>query len=315
MWIKSLNLNDTFVPVIGYVKIGAKGDKITTSTGKQFRKPIRLDHFIVTTLEIQNDNFLLDPIALEDYGEAPIQIPIVLPGKTIQEVFDTFFAYYTASGLICIGDGETASRYSQEKAAEITVSCDPSTCPYYQKGLCKPHGELNMYLRTGENFELVRLGGVYQFKTTSWSTIYSLMNSIQTVSKVVGEDLYKTPLWLVFARKTIRNANGEFRSVPVVRVELYNDVNKTVPLGGVSSEQGDLVEEETVEEVKTVPASFNVEKEEEKAEEETKEAKPEKKTTKKKSKKTTRKKKAAKEEPVEAEAEAVTVPEDDLPPF
>ena len=40
----------------GKIKIGCKGDEITSSKGTQFRPPKRLDHFIITTTEKDASN-------------------------------------------------------------------------------------------------------------------------------------------------------------------------------------------------------------------------------------------------------------------
>jgi len=217
---------DFYLPIVGQVKIGEKGTEKTTARGAKYRAPVQLPYFLITTQEKEENSVVPDIEMMDYYGAefnedgsvatGPTRLPIALALPDFKESFDTFYAYYDKARLLCKSDGETAYMYNEKLGDYVETACNPDICQNMKSGRCKLHGSLYFYLRTGEDFRDVQVGGVYVFRTTSKSTIYSLINSAYDIVRVSGDkNLAKLPLWLVYGRKTISTAEG-LRQVPTI---------------------------------------------------------------------------------------------------
>src|SRR5215472_5520100 len=95
------------LPERGKIKIGMKGDMITSSRGNDFQPPMKLDHFLVTTLERgQDGNFLIDEEFHRRFGPEPKEIPIRLLYDDVNLNFLTRYACFLGRTLWCSGDGD-----------------------------------------------------------------------------------------------------------------------------------------------------------------------------------------------------------------
>lgn len=203
---------------IGNIKIGTKGEKRSSARGGDYRPPLRLGHFLVTTLEVKNGVYTPDEQALRDYGAEPKDLPILLPFPRVDQCLITSYSCFNNQRRFCYGDGEVAFRFNESTNGYSQLVCDPNTCPYYQKGVCKPYGMLKVYLRTGPEFSQIRGGGLFVFRTTSWTSLFSLHNSLYDIQRLVGsENLMGVPLWLRYTFHTIKGT--EMRTVPNVIFE------------------------------------------------------------------------------------------------
>lgn len=180
----------------GKIKIGKKGAKKSSSKGTEYREAIKLDYFIITTLERDvQDNFKIDSAAMKDLGKEPTQLPIELLFDDIELNFPTCYAMYSQKdGLLCRGDGETAITAKQEN-----IVCNPDTCPHAQNKNCKPSGILSCRLP-----HLKTLGGVYKFRTHSWNSIKNILASLQYLATLTGGVLAGLPLELRTEKKPTR---------------------------------------------------------------------------------------------------------------
>jgi len=217
---------DHYLPIVGQVKIGEKGEEKTSARGNKFRAPVQLPYFLITTLEKEDNSVVPDMEMMEYYGaefdddgnllQGPTRLPIALPFPKFTDSFETFYAQYDKNQLLCRSDGETAIMLDKKTNEYVEMACNPDICQNFKNGQCKLHGNLHFYFRTGENLGDVQVGGVYVFKTTSMSTIYSLNDSAYDIARVLGDDnLASVPLWLVYGRKTI-NTSGGIRTVPAI---------------------------------------------------------------------------------------------------
>src|SRR3954464_7329989 len=99
------------LPERGKIKIGKKGPVRQSGGGRDFQPPVKLDHFIVTSLTRGEDgNFLPDKAIMDKLGPKPTEIPIRLIYDDPTLNFPTRYACYIGRALWCSGDGEVAVR-------------------------------------------------------------------------------------------------------------------------------------------------------------------------------------------------------------
>jgi recombination directionality factor gp3-like protein len=168
--------------VIGYIKIGKKGELKKSINSLEFRQPKKLDHFEIVTREVdESDNFKSDAEMMKILGNKPTDIQIMFQYDQIDLNFPHFLAAYKGSKLYCRGNGDKAIRDGKE------IICDPLTCPIYQrkegdkKIQCKPQGKLYAILPQKN-----MIGGVFAFKTTSWESIRNIISSLELISTMTG---------------------------------------------------------------------------------------------------------------------------------
>jgi len=176
----------------GKIKIGIKGQMITSKKGTQFRPPQKLDHFVVTTMDkSEDDDFAQDPYLMSKYGDKCREIPVRLPYDDPSLNFPTSLAYYDSSACKCRGDGELAITSEGQ-----IIPCDPITCKYAQEKKCKPYGVLSVILDDAPT-----VGGVYKFRTTGWNSINNLLSSMELIRGLTNGLLAGLPLMLTLTPK------------------------------------------------------------------------------------------------------------------
>ena len=202
--IKGLALNP---PERWKIKIGRKGAERKGKSGKMYRLPEKLDHFIITTTEkdakgdYHIDSNLLKLLGRERNkdGNAVVIGPFMFMFNDIPLNFYTAHAYYTSQKCICRGNGETAIRHSYDKDGKPTgqenIPCDPETCPFAggakDNKLCKPNGILSMMPMNADV-----MGGVAKFRTTSWNSVIAIMTQLRMFWALTGGNLVGIPFCL-----------------------------------------------------------------------------------------------------------------------
>ncbi|WP_094226948.1 recombination directionality factor [Methanolobus psychrotolerans] len=176
----------------GHIKIGIKGKTTTSGKGKQFRPPQKLDHFVITTMQKENDDFVEDTAIMAKLGPNCTEIPVILLYDEPSLNFFTSLAHYDSAQCQCRGNGEIAV-----KADGTQIPCNPDTCDYALHKLCKPNGVLSVVLQ-----DAPRVGGVWKFRTTGWNSIRNLMSSIEFIHGMTGGRLAGLPLMLTLQPKT-----------------------------------------------------------------------------------------------------------------
>lgn len=217
----------------GKIKIGKLGDARRTRGGKEWRPPVKLDHFIITSTrrdpsgDLHVDETLM--AALVDGGHADPDgkvrsIPIVLHSDDIDEIFPTNLALYAGKALACSGDGETAKRYNFDKATrkrlptfkECACPCPYYTNPQNDHQKCKPHGDLRCsIILPGHGVA----GSVYRWRTTSAISINRMVGSLRQIQELTGS-LRGLPLLLRLSE--VETTHGQ--PVYVCHVELRESV-------------------------------------------------------------------------------------------
>lgn len=142
--------------------------------------------------------FVHDFDAIEQHGPSPAEIDVVF---LTEQNFDASFQMWSASKLLCEGDGRNARRRIEmgtageekrladgarsrgESFFPILDGCFARGCsfPRGDKPACKPHGRLY--------FQLVhspRIGGACQFDTTGYRSIAQLSSSLEQIRSITG---------------------------------------------------------------------------------------------------------------------------------
>jgi len=217
----------------GKIKIGEKGEIKTSSQGKQFPLPRKLDHFLITTMQRDAAGRLMPDAALmarlKPEGGKLTEIPVRLLYDDIDLNFPTRYACYKGSRCWCSGDGETAQRLTGEngKYQEVPCPCE-RVDPYYQgQDRCKILGTLQVLIEDTD-----RIGGVWKFRTTSWNTVNAILSSLALIKTITGGPLAGIPLHLVLSPKTVTvPTTGQNMVVYVVSLEYWGQEQALADLG------------------------------------------------------------------------------------
>jgi len=207
---------------IGRIAVGEKGGR--SKSGKT-RLPTKLDHFIFTTLDKdEDDGYIRDAGMMAAFGDKCTEIPIRLLYNDIELNFPTFYAKYTRSGIKLRGDGENWTVYNVDANGNGTREevFDPNN----ERGFLddpdvKPHGILTVLVE-GQN----SVGGVFKFRTTSWNSINNILSSLALIKNMCGMLTY-IPLKLVYRRKEVQPEGMAHKTwIPVVSVEFRGTIEE-----------------------------------------------------------------------------------------
>lgn len=211
------------LPERGKIKIGRKGPKRKSSGGKEFSPPVKLDHFIITTMARDaDDNFVPDVDLMQAIAEKTGQdakrltrIPIRLLYNDPALNFVTRYAAYKGKTRFCSGDGEVGSRLGQDGSyASCPCTCERLDQDYNGKPKCKINGNLSVLIDGAAG-----IGGVHKFRTTSFNSVDGLAGSLQFISQITGGHLSNLPLDMVVSPKQVTAPNGSQQTVHIVGLE------------------------------------------------------------------------------------------------
>lgn len=223
------------LPERGKIKIGAKGDARATRQGNTFQPPIRLDHFLITTLERgPDDNLLRDEQMHERFGDKPTELPVRLLYDDPELNFISRYACYKGRTLWCSGDGETAQRLTKDGKDhfEIACPCILSSPTYEPKApgdepKCRMNGALSVIIDGASG-----LGGVWKFRTTSYNSIVGIISSLGFIATVTGGILANIPLLLRLQPKQgVHPITGNPVSIHFVTLEFPGTMDELLNLG------------------------------------------------------------------------------------
>ena len=197
----------------GKIKIGALGAERTSASGRTWRAPRKLDHFLVTKTSRDNagdlevDRVIMDALPKDEDGKCRA-IPVQLPFDGVEENFATSYVLYAGRSLGCSGDGVVAIRRIDRKGEKLRdperVRC---TCPALEKGKCKPNGRLSVII----DLPGVRtLGAAHVWRTTGVVSISGTLASLRSMHAALKGQLSGVPMWLKM--REIQHAKGNFWS-------------------------------------------------------------------------------------------------------
>ena len=183
-------------PVIGRITIG----KLVCKNDKWL--PEKDDSFTLTTQVKTRGDWLLHPLH-QQYSETVTNnkiraIPVrVLFNDTDLNLRAEYSAFDRHTGRpLCVGNGETAKRVSQEGIDEQACH-GPERCQFAQQFGCKLYGRLNVQV-DGQNDEL----GSFIFRTTGYNSVRTLAARLQYFHAVSGGLTRYLPLMLRLRAKS-----------------------------------------------------------------------------------------------------------------
>lgn len=164
------------------------------------------------------DHFVVPPEVEAVYGPEPRELDILIPGEDLEKVFPAWLKRYGDQfGLICRGDGETATlsavyarkfgdeygisatpgiggwRYAfaggepvpvepgGDGAGWLRIPCPYRECPHYRARKCTEVAMLSVLLP-----KVPGVLGVYQLDTGSFNSYQNVLNSLEILRRMVG---------------------------------------------------------------------------------------------------------------------------------
>jgi len=245
--IKNLKV---MLPEYGKIKAGTKGEEVISGGGKKFRLPKKLDHFIITTTERDNEgNLILDTDLMEalkksddaivDKEKNLIGIPIRLLYNSIDLNFQTRYACYVGGKCVCSGNGETGRT---RDGRDVKCPCKQLAFDYEGKDKCKANGRL-VCLIDGASI----VGACHVLRTTSINTVNGSLAFIQAAASGM---LAFLPLHLILKPKTVTIPSGAPSTVYVSSIVYRGSIEqmRDKALMMAKEKAQFLIEMDTVEE-------------------------------------------------------------------
>lgn len=191
---------------LGRIKIGRLGDTVKGKAGKaDWRKPVKIDHFIVTTNERGADgNFVRDDRIHGLIGEQPTELEGFLMYETPEENFHSEMVQYRGrgkDGKVWSCDGETAHNLKKGSTGEC-LRLSGKKCK------CKPYARLHLQLLHGHTM------GYHFFRTTSWESVANIQTFLQDIYKRFGT-CYQVPVRMTVYPAEDRHDKGVSTSYKV----------------------------------------------------------------------------------------------------
>lgn len=216
------------VTEVGRIKIGQKGAVRETKNGVKFQMPVKLDHFVVTTMHRgQDGNFIRDDEIHAIHGDQPRKLPVRLLFNDPGLNFQTQYVAYWGKHRWCTGDGESAQRL-QKDGGYRDVECP---CPNLEQGFqgvdgkgngkCKINGVLSVIID-----DAAMVGGVWRFRTTSINTCESIARSLDMLYRLSSGHIAGIPLDLTVSPKEAHQPDGTPTTIYVVGLTFRGTVQE-----------------------------------------------------------------------------------------
>lgn len=215
----------------GKIKIGMKGEEITSKEGTVFRPPTRLDHFIITSTDkteagdFVQDTVLMDKIKASGRGVVNaagdlVGIPVRLLYEDTDLNFPTRYASYVSGKLSCTGDGVVSTKRLDDFKVEYECPCPRLDPEYKGKDKCKANGKLTVVIDEASLF-----GQAHVFRTTGINSVMGIMGGIELIRTATKGHIAGLPLMLVVNNKsTTVPGEGTNTTVQVVSLCYRGDM-------------------------------------------------------------------------------------------
>ena len=207
------------LPRLGKVRLGIKVD------GAKGQYPKAVDYFVVKEDKSTPSTMVAAFRAVYPEPE-PRELDIMFPTDDPIQWADTNYKMYSASGLVCGGDGETAhARWDTEKNTWATgqtegwirkqIPCPGKACPQNVKGACKAVMNLQFMLYR------VRGLGIWQIDTGSFWSQRSVEQNLAAIMAVAG-GFRNLPLRLGIRTMEVTPEGGKKKKVHVLNLTQYD---------------------------------------------------------------------------------------------
>jgi hypothetical protein len=191
------------IPRIGKIRLGIK------VAGEKSDYPRAVDYF-VCVVDQSTPEWAVKAFHAA-YGDKPKTLDIMLPLNDTEKFFPQFYRRYgKGTGLICKGDGETATLRTE--SGDVQQKCDPENCEWHQKKLCRHIGALQFMLPNVQGL------GVWQIDTTSYHSIINLNSGIDFVKGITGGRIAWLPLKLSVIPREVA-PDGKKKTVYVMSLD------------------------------------------------------------------------------------------------
>ena len=208
----------------GKIKIGKKGKEVTSSAGKAFRMPEKLDHFqIVTTEKNEDGDYIVDTTLENRIKEAGtgivndtgnlVGIPIRLLYNDTELNFNTKLASYVKGKLSCVGDGETATKRIDDFTKTHKCPCSRIEFDYTGNDKCKYNGNLTCIVDEAGLF-----GQAHNFRTTSINSVKGILGGLELIRTATGGRIAGLPLMLTLNARSTQTPQGQNTTIYIVSV-------------------------------------------------------------------------------------------------
>lgn len=162
------------MPLLGKIRLGIK--KKSVNTDKEY--PAETDYFVFD--KTIRPEYLRKITEL--YGDKPKEIDVFIPVEDRAKVFPQAYRYYGSSkGLKCIGNGEQAMEWSDDKKSMVERNCPCEKLTPDAKGRkqCSRRAFLMVILPK------VSMGGVFQLSTSSFNSIVDINSGLDYVDALI----------------------------------------------------------------------------------------------------------------------------------
>jgi len=244
----------------GKIKIGIKGAVIESKNQVKFRPPVKLDHFILTTTEKDDqgdyvlDTELMDKVKINGLISKNnlVGIPIRLIQNDIEKNFPTRYVSYVKGKLVCTGDGEVSTNRRTDFKQSAPCPCERSIPGYDGKeGICKPTGTLSCIIDDAKMF-----GQAHVFRTTSINTIKGIIGGMELLLQATGGRIAWLPLMLNLTEKNTTTPGGGIPTkIYIVSICFRGNIDtlRANALSLIGADNKFFLEAETAEQVDPVP--------------------------------------------------------------
>lgn len=221
------------LPVMGCIKIGEKGVEKTSSSGNKFRQPVKLNHFLITTTDRDDNgqgNLIHDEALMRKFapnGEPLKEIPVRLIYNDLDANFRSQFVQYSGKTRTCYGDGVEAKKLKSNIVdgkivpswEDVPCSCGKEAFGYSGSDKCKMNGVLVCIIDGADSF-----GGVWKFSTTGFNSTIGIQSSLQLLFSLTSGNISNIPLKLVLSPKTVQTPNGSQSTIYMVSLLAKGDM-------------------------------------------------------------------------------------------
>lgn len=217
------------LPELGKIKAGRKGKEVKSFAGKTFRLPEKLDHFIITTTERnENGDYIEDAILMDKLKKSDtavlnkdgnlVGIPINLLYNDIQLNFPNRYACYASNMCICSGNGKAAKT---RDGRFIDCPCERLDPNFQGKDKCKANGKLYAIIEGTES-----VGACHVLRTTSINSVKSILGGLAFIQAASSGLLAFMPLTLMLSPKAVITPSGAATTVYISSIIYRGSITK-----------------------------------------------------------------------------------------